>query len=190
MNDFLPKDYKEPVINNYMGFVEGENTFRILSPAVTGVEYWIDGVKPDGTNGAVPKRVKTLAEIPPGTKFSVHPKYGEQKPKGFWAFVVWNYVDERVQVLQLTQKTIKDGIMGLYNNKKWGDPKGYDIVVKKTIEDEKTKYAVFPEPHSEVTKEVQELYKKTYINLEALFAAGDPFTQVTSEDVDPDSVNI
>ena len=44
-NGFLPSGYKE--VSNYMKFVDGENRFRILSPAIVGWEYWNEDVDPD-----------------------------------------------------------------------------------------------------------------------------------------------
>ena len=46
MNNFLPENYKDPVIpGNYMRLEEGDNTFRVLSSAITGWIIWGDEVK-------------------------------------------------------------------------------------------------------------------------------------------------
>ena len=42
---FLPDEYKAP-ISNYLKFIEGENTFRILGNAIVGYEYWNTKNKP------------------------------------------------------------------------------------------------------------------------------------------------
>jgi hypothetical protein len=42
--------------------------------------------------------------------------------KHFWAFAVGNYEDKRVQVLPITQKTLRDAMFALMKNPKWGDP--------------------------------------------------------------------
>ena len=164
MNDFLPTDYKAPVTGgNYMKLQDGENTFRVLSSAIVGWVDWI--VEEDGTRR--PKRYR-MAEKP-------QPFNPEQPVKHFWAFVVWNYDAQAIQILELTQKTIRDDIKALVDNKKWGDPKKYDITITRSGEKLETKYSVMPNPHSELPKEVAQLWEETSINLEALYDGGDPF---------------
>ena len=61
MNDFLPKDYETPEIpSHYMELEEGVNTFRILSSAIVGYEWWVDSSE----NGRKPMRVRTADEVP------------------------------------------------------------------------------------------------------------------------------
>src|SRR3990172_6527620 len=74
MNDFLPKDYKEPEMSNYMKFSDGDNIFRILSKAIIGFQYFTDENKP------VRSKV-------PFTKIPNDIKVGGQI-KHIWAFVV------------------------------------------------------------------------------------------------------
>ena len=41
VKDFFPsEDYKLPITSNYMKFLEGDNTFRVLSSSIVGWEYW------------------------------------------------------------------------------------------------------------------------------------------------------
>ena len=42
---FLPENYKSPE-GNYMKLQDGENTFRVLSSAIVGWEYWNRDNKP------------------------------------------------------------------------------------------------------------------------------------------------
>jgi len=96
---------------NYYKFKQGENRFRILSSAITGYEYWNKDNKPirskEGFEGT-PEDMKPDGQI-----------------KHFWAFIVWNYEAKRVQIMELTQKTIMYSIGALSDNAKWGDVKGY-----------------------------------------------------------------
>src|SRR5258708_4666498 len=112
MSDFYNKNdsYDIPSTSNYMKFEEGDNRFRILgsfaeNSAIQGVEYWktVDKKrqpirlqkKEDGTFPAVPASELEMN------------KFGEPDyPKYFWALPVWNYQDEKVQILEITQKTI------------------------------------------------------------------------------------
>jgi hypothetical protein len=46
-NDFFPTaDYKVPVTSDYMKFQDGVNTFRVLSSAIIGYEYFNTENKP------------------------------------------------------------------------------------------------------------------------------------------------
>ncbi len=176
MNDFLPSDYKVPVSGgHYMKLQDGENTLRILSSAVIGYEYWNTENKPI-----------RLKEMPSGTPDDIRLEKGKPTPiKHFWAFVVWNYSSKQIQILELTQKTVMTAIKALVDNKKWGDPKKYDITVTKTGEMLNTEYSTMPNPHSELEPEIKQLWEETDVNLEALFSSDDPFnsdSEVTTDD--------
>lgn len=175
---FLPQDYTIPTDSKYMKFVAGENTFRILSDAITGWEWWTSETV-DGKEVRKPNRVSEEDGIPAE-------EYNEdQPPKHFWAFVVWNYTDKKVQILEITQKGIQQAISALNRSKGWGDPKGYDISVTKVGEKLETKYSVMPIPPLKVEVEIMEKYKTMNINIEKLFTGEDPFT---SEKVDADEM--
>lgn len=136
-DDFLPKDYEVPSTSRYMKLEEGDNMFRILGSAITGTEYWKTVAE-----ARKPIRLKPGEVVPVG-ELEENPKTGEiEMPKHFWAFPVFNYGDKMVQILEITQKTIQKAIKGLIDNPKWGDPKGYDITVGRSLENGKTTYTV------------------------------------------------
>ena len=82
---FLPPDYKAPTSSNYMKLEEGENQFRVLSSAIVGWEWWvIENQKP------TPKRAKEMPQTLP-QNIKVGEDGQPQKPKHFWAFVVYNH---------------------------------------------------------------------------------------------------
>jgi hypothetical protein len=54
------------------------------------------------------------------------------KVKHFWAFVVWNYNQKMIQVLEVTQVQIMNAIKALVDSKHWGDAKNYDIAVSRS----------------------------------------------------------
>lgn len=158
---FLPDDYKAPAgTSKYMKFKKGENKFRILSKAIVGYEAW--------THDNKPVRKK------PGSKFELS-EY-KSLPKHFWAFVVWNYTAESIQILNVTQITIQNAIESCSNDEEWGNPLKYDFKVTR-VGDSKddTKYTVTPSPHKELTKEVTKQYESMEIDLEKLFEGLDPF---------------
>jgi len=156
---FLPDGYKEPE-GNYMKFQEGENIFRVLSSAVTGYEYWNTDTKPVRAKEAW---TTTPADIKCDK---------DGKPTGikhFWVFAVWNYMAEKVQILEVTQKGIMSSMKANISNEKWGDPKTYDFIVTKSGSGFDTSYIVSVNPKSDAPK------VDFNINLEALFDGGDPF---------------
>ena len=166
LNDFFgQEDYKIPTTSNYMRFQEGENTFRILSSAIVGFEYW--------TRDNKPVRSKEAWEnIPDDAKLD---DKGQPRMNHFWAMVIWNYDAKRIQILEITQKGIMKYIQSLVNNPKWGSPKGYDLVVTRSGSGFDTEYATIANPHSEVSNEIAETYGRMNIDLEALFEGGEPF---------------
>lgn len=161
---------KIPSMSNYLKLSEGDTTFRILSPVITGFEYWNTEKRP----------IRLKAE-PIGIPSDLGQNEGKPNPiRYFWAFVVWNYKEERVQIAEFTQKTILVPIEALWNNGKWGDPMNYDITITKkgtTLND--TEYSVVPNPKEKVDPKIQEAYKNRPIDLEALYRGEDPFAGET-----------
>lgn len=162
---FLPANYEAPVSEgNYYKLKKGDNTFRILSDAITGFEYWNLSNKPV-------RSVEPWEEMPADIK-------PDSRVRHFWAFVVYNYDAKKPQILEITQKTIQEALEALVNNKKWGDPRKYDVVIKATGDGLEREYTVIPEPHTEAPN-----VSVSQINLGALFLGEDPF----SSKAEPDS---
>ena len=164
MNDFLPKDYKrpEPSGGNYAKLEDGHNRFRILSSAIVGWLYW--------TTENKPVRLKERPEKAP-----IDIREGD-KIKHMWAFVVWNYRDNKVQILELTQASIQGPLEDLVMSEDWGSPTEYDITITKTGQKLDTEYTVMPSPKKAVPLDAHQAYREARINLEALFEGSDPFS--------------
>lgn len=174
MTDFLADDVDKLVKpGNYMKFEQGDNKFRPLDSMITGWVGWKKGA--DGTNR--PVRFRVDQSIPMNTvddTDSIRP---------FYAFPVWNYKQEAVQILEITQKGIQKIIKGLARNKDWGSPvgvDGYDITVTREGEGLDTEYSVAPSPHKKLDPGIMQLYKDMHINMQALYTGDDPFN--SSED--------
>lgn len=185
-NDFLPDDYKVPDSeSNYMHLEEGQNTFRVLSSAITGWEYWdeIDGKRK-------PIRVKDKKQVP-AERFNTDDN--QKKAKHFWAFVVFNPEKEQIQILELKQQLLMRAIESLVKNPKWGSPKEYDLNItkKKTGSNAfDVEYTLMPEPKEKVDAGVRQLYNDMKINLDALFSGKNPFDpeSQTEDEVDIDDI--
>ena len=161
-DSFLPTDYKVPSTSNYMKMTEGEHTFRIITPAIVGYEYFKTDNKPVRSRTAfeeTPTDIKEKGRIMP-----------------FWAFVVWNYEEKRIQILELTQKTLMLPLKALVDNPKWGNPRNYDITItRKGSSVMDTEYAVMPNPHTPVPAEAQKALESKIINHDMLYESKDPF---------------
>lgn len=166
-NSFLPEEYKAPDNSSYMKLQEGLNTFRVLSSAVIGFVYWNNDSKP----------VRS-PEAPEGTPEDIRTgKDGNpEKIKHFWAFVVWNYEASKIQILEVTQKTIQDQLLAYVKNQRWGDPKKYDITIQKSGQGLDTAYIVQANPPLDIpSKEILVALKSKLIDLTALYRGEDPF---------------
>jgi hypothetical protein len=179
MNDFLPKGYETlESERNYMEFAEGMNTFRILSPAIVGYEWFED----TGDGGRVPRRVRTAEEVPAAVRTAVN---DWDQAKHFWAFTVFNYATQSIQVLKVKQKTIQRDIEAYTNNPKWGNPMGYDLTVEKVKTGSRKRdvvYHVIPEPPMPLDAEIAELARHIPVRLEALYDGEDPFAVTDREE--------
>lgn len=174
MSDFLPDDYEVPQKpGNYMKFKDGENRFRILAKPIFGYEWWEE-------DGETRKPVRVRME----EKIATTPE--SEKAKHFWAMPVYNYNQEAIQILEITQATVQKAIKALAKDSDWGSPLGYDLVVTRSGKELNTEYQVQPKPAKELDKAVKAKFNDITINLEALFAGEDPFASEVNVDDVPD----
>lgn len=163
--DFLPDNYEAPQGGGaYMKFISGDNKFRILSKPIIGWLDWKDKVPHRFTYKNKP--LKPL---------------GEQAIKHFWAMIVFDYAENAIKILEITQSTIQKSISDLSKNEEWGNPCEYNLTVSKKGQDMKTEYGVTPSPKKALTEDIKVAAKAKPINLENLFTGGDPFQIVNGE---------
>lgn len=159
----IPENYREPSnSDNYMKLKQGENRIRIMSSLIMGWEDW------------------TLDEKPKPVRF----RYNE-KPKApisaarpiklFWAFIVWNHSESKIQILQVNQASIRRQIHKITQDADWGNPMNYDLKISRSGEGMETVYAVVPVPHSPIPQKAKDAMKSLKIDLNELFIGGDPF---------------
>lgn len=185
MTDFLPSDFKEPVTSNYMTIQDGDNVIRILDKAVVGWEYWTDEVK-DGEKKAVSYRVQN-EDVIPMDKVNTD-QYGNANFYYFWAFPVYNFGDRRIQILKIRQKSIRAEIFRYMNNKKWGNPMDYNLIISKGKEGGKVKYAVTNDPKEPLDLTIIARYQTMHIDMNAWMEGKDPFAslKVTAPTSEPE----
>src|ERR1017187_557874 len=149
---FLPTGYEAPRTSNfYMKFQEGENKFRVLSQPIIGWEDWQDK-----------KPIRYRLQDKPARPIDA------KKPiKHFWSMIVWNYQEEEIQILHLTQATIRKSLESLCSDSDWGAPYFYDLKVIKSGEGMETEYVLNPLPHKKLNNIVEDRFKERKCNLDA-----------------------
>lgn len=168
----LPNNYefKENTTGNYFKIREDAQAFRILTSPIIWYEYFREDKD---------WKVKPVRQRSP---FSWTPADSSkwQAPKEFWAFVVYNHTEKRIQVMEITQRTLMKIVKDYSENGDWWDPKQYDFEISRTWKWTDTKYALMALPKSrfETDKDWNTaLEEAEKVNLEALFEWGDPFSE-------------
>ena len=170
MSNRLPEDYKlkESTGWNYFKISEEWQDFRILTSPIIWWEYF----KEDSDGKAKPVRQKAeFNGVPADSKDG-------SKPKEFRAFVVWNHNLKKVQIMEITQQSIKKEIIKYAKNSDWGDPKTYDFRIEKTGKGKETRYTLTASPKSkwaDAEEEKTALDEAKKVNLDALWDGEDPF---------------
>ena len=187
---FLPKDEKEPEMSDYLNpsKIDGSCTFRVLSSAITGQEYWKTYVE-DGEKIRKPIRVDHDEHISVGEL--EENKWGNLDiPRYFWAFVVWNHDANKIQIMSVTQKKIRSQMKAFINNEKWGEPKEYDITLTKTGEGLETEYTVVPNTKDKLDEGILKMYEDMGVDLQAWKEGKDTkdIFAGKSEEVDPKDI--
>lgn len=178
----IPKNVEIPKASGqFMKLQDGSNRLRFLSDVITGWEGWKDN-KPFRHKGDVCKIKPEDVDLNKNTK----------KPNinYFWAMIVWNYTEKKVQVLEITQKTIMGKLYNYEQDSEWGDLKGYDIDIIKGKKDNKVNYDVIAKPAKEVAPEIKAEYENTEIDLEKLFEGDYPinYSEGEAEDIPFDEI--
>jgi hypothetical protein len=151
VNNFFPVDFAIPVNNpqtNYYKPITGENSVRILDRPVFGWEWWIDK-KPQ----RFPYNEKPVAPV------------DADQPKFLMKLKIWDYADSTIKIWEVTSITIQRAIQNLSDNKNWGDPREFDLTIKKSGSGLDTKYSILPNPKAPLSSKIQELSKTSTINL-------------------------
>lgn len=162
---FLPPGYKAPAgSSDFMKLQEGVNRFRIMGEARIGWEGWKDGK---------PFRREGIEQNITEDEVDTDDKFGKDKPKinHIWVFPVFDYVDKKMKIFQITQKTIMKAISGLVTDPDWGDPTKYDIGITR-VEGKRVTYAVTAYPPKPVSKEVLTAQKESKIDIDQIFKEG------------------
>jgi len=189
-DNFFLEGYEIPDNSDkYMKFEDGKNKFRILGSfenkmAIMGTEYWVTV-----DEKRKPRRLKLGVSVPV-EELELDSWGNIETPKHFWVMPVWNYNLKKVQLLEITQKTIMSAIKNLARDEDWGFPLEYDLTITKTGEKLKTEYTVTPSPKKPFPPELYAGYMAMNININALYDGGDPFAANKSlSDMDMEEID-
>lgn len=144
-----------------------EHRFRLFGTGITGFEAWTTDNKPV-RYAEKPED----ADLPPNVKIEDN---GSPIVRRFLAGLVYDYASEDFKILQLTQKSLMNGLFKYMQDEDFGDPTGYDIKLTRKGSGMKTEYSLVAAPPKPPAKAVEAEYADLYCNLEALFEGKDPF---------------
>lgn len=173
-DSFFPKGYEVATNTSKYAKIEKDKELkiRILSKPIIWFEYFMADKKPNRSRTRFEKLINP----------AISPFTGEEvKQSEFWAFTCYNYWTKNIEIFQTTKTQIKNAIMNLYMDADFWEPTKYDLKIKKTGEKTDTVYHVTPISMTPISKEIQELFEKTPVNLEALFDWKDPFSTIKDE---------
>lgn len=167
---FFPDNIKELSASSsrFTKLEEGKTRLRFLDTPTWGFELWTDGE--DGSRQVHRCQLnetfdKELLEA------------SETDPKLFGAAKVYNYDVGEVQVWCFTQKQIINSLKEFSDNEEYGDPLGYDIVIRRSGKGRETKYTIMPNPPKELSKEVAKAAEEL-VETDQLFIGGSPFVGI------------
>lgn len=171
----LPTDTRgEAAGSGFFKAEQGQTEVMLVDSVVTGYQAWM-------LDGSCKKQPEVFEEPIEGIrKKKIKDKDGnvtgeeDEKQQFYWAVALYNFETKQFEVAQFTQKGIRDELLGLQNNKNWGDPVGnYTITIEKSGEGLQTRYKVTANPaekRKDELKEIMEQYKASPINVaEVLF---------------------
>lgn len=186
----LPTDTKGQAAGaGYFKAEQGQTEVLIVGPVVTGYQFWkLDGVErspevfEEPLQGVRMRDVKDKA----GNLVGQEP----EKQQFYWAMPLYNFKTESFELAQFTQKGIREELLALQTNAKWGDPTGnYTITIDKSGEGFKTEYKLMPNPNDDASKAiiagVMEKYKVNPIDVAGILFGAKAQPEVEQASVAP-----
>lgn len=170
----LSPEYKEPkTASQFVKLEIGTTKLRILDSGIAGFEAWTLDNKP------VRLPMNEQGKMEGEFKEPIKNKRDKDEPdiKVFWAFTVWNYETESIQIWSFTQAGIRKAIIALRQDPDFSDILKFDIKITKTktgSEATNVEYSVLPGKESELPDEAREAIINSNIDLNKLFVGEYP----------------
>ena len=166
----IPDNYERPTSESRYAKLEAwENRYRVLSSPLIWYSYW------NHENKKV--RVETKGEI---NESDIWPnKFSPEKPqypKHFWAFVVYDYNNSGIRILELDKAAAIEAFDTQLQDPDYSNPTEYDIKITRTGEKLETNYVFSVGKHKPIDEAITKEYEEMGINLDALLDGKDPFS--------------
>jgi hypothetical protein len=160
--------------NQFMKFVQGKNRIRFIGNPVSGFVFFGKTKRDDGTETVKPYRRRESER-----EFSLEEMINRDvrmKPDGeiegqkyFVMGLVYNYQKEKLQVLEITQKSILKALKSYVESEEYGHPSGYDLTIEKKGDGLNTEYTVVVSPPKPLSAEIENLIGETSCDLQKIF---------------------
>lgn len=164
MSNFFPDEIQTESTSRYTKLQKGTTVLRMLGKPFFYYETWLD----NDNGGRSPKRFALNEDIPVA-------ELGPDGIKQVMSIKAYNYNTKGIQIWSISQKSILKAIKGYSENKKYGEPTGYDINVTKEGEGKMTRYSVIADPKEDLSDIVKAADEALEVDLELLLINGDPF---------------
>lgn len=160
---FLDGDYKEPTNSDYLKLSEWTTKVRVLqNPLLIGTK-WTDW---EDKREVVRELLQTPQDLTQGYSIA-------------WLCLVWNYDEHKVQIWEISQKTIRTELSALWKDTDFWPWTKYDLKITRTGKGQNdTKYSIQALPKSELWDDVDPQDIAVNVNLEEYITTGEnPFKQ-------------
>lgn len=177
------KNYIEPAKEtNYLKFTEEKSyLFRILTPKTEVITYFLEFIEPE------PKKFKKIVYKDNGDGISPVGMNTDptKQPKLTWCMLIWNRDAQKVQIWEVTQKTIRSYLHSIVSGKIKNDWTKFDIQITKTGKEKETKYNFINGDNEDLTEEEKNQINKELsgIRLQAMEEGKDPFDLDTVDEL-------
>ena len=160
--------------NQFMKFGQGKNRIRFIGNPVSGFVFFGKTKREDGSEAVKPFRRREGEG-----EFSVEEMISRDvrmKPDGeiegqkyFVMGLVYNYQKEKLQALEITQKSILKAMKSYVESEEYGHPSGYDLTIEKKGDGLNTEYTVIVSPPKPLSAEIENLVGETSCDLQKIF---------------------
>ena len=165
--------------NQFMKLESGKNRVRFIGNPISGFVFFGKIKRDDGSETVKPYRRResegefSLEEM---INHDVRMKKdGEiEGQKYFVMGLIYNYQKEKLQVLEVTQKSILKALKSYVDSEEYGHPSGYDLTIEKSGEGLNTEYTVVVSPPKPLSTEIEDLVGEISCDLQKVFAGEYP----------------
>ena len=160
--------------NQFMKFVQGKNRIRFIGNPVSGFVFFGKTKREDGSESVKPYRRResegefSLEEMI-NRDVRMKPDGEIEGQKYFVMGLVYNYQKEKLQVLEITQKSILKALKSYVESEEYGHPSGYDLTIEKKGDGLNTEYTVVVSPPKPLSAEIENLIGETSCDLQKIF---------------------